>query len=60
MLNIVSRIIIEDSWVMLYIEASLTDDSKGIIFYCNGFIKQATGVTILQKPFYFVTDKKVK
>jgi hypothetical protein len=38
------RIIINDSRVMPQIVASLTDDSRGIIYNCNMFIVQAIGV----------------
>jgi hypothetical protein len=40
--NDASRIIIDNSRVMLHIVASLTDYSKGIIYNCNMFIVQAT------------------
>jgi len=42
-INYASMIIIDDSTVMLQIVASLTDDSKGIIYNCNMFIAQDTG-----------------
>jgi hypothetical protein len=38
--NDVSRIIIDDSRVLLLIVVSLTDDSKGTIYDCNMFIVQ--------------------
>ncbi len=41
--NDASRIIIDDSGVMLQIVASLTNDSRGIIYDRNMFIVQATG-----------------
>jgi hypothetical protein len=40
--NHTSRIIIDDSSAMLQIVASLTDDSRGIIYTRNMFIVQAT------------------
>jgi hypothetical protein len=39
--NDTSRIVIDDSRVSLQIVASLTDDSRGIIYDCNTFIVQA-------------------
>jgi hypothetical protein len=44
MINVVgaSRIVIDDSRVLLQIVASLTDDSRGVIYYCNMFIEDAT------------------
>jgi hypothetical protein len=41
--NDASRILIDDSTVMLQIVASLTGDSRGIIYDCNMAIVQATG-----------------
>jgi hypothetical protein len=41
--NDASMIIIDDSTVMLPIVASLTDDSKGVIYNCNMFIVLAAG-----------------
>jgi hypothetical protein len=41
--NDTSMIIIDNSRVVLQIVASLTDDSRGVIYYCNVFIVQATG-----------------
>ncbi len=38
-----SRIIIDDSRVTLQIVASLTDDSRGVIYDHNMIIVQATG-----------------
>ncbi len=38
------RIIIDDSRVMLLIVVSLTDNSRGVIYDCNMFIVQATGL----------------
>jgi hypothetical protein len=40
--NDLSRIVIEDSGVTLQIVASLTDNSRGIVYNCNMFIVQAT------------------
>jgi hypothetical protein len=40
--NEASRIVIEDSRVMLQIVATLTDDSRGIIYNCNLLKVQAT------------------
>ncbi len=37
-----STILIDDFRVMLHIVASLTDDSRGIIYDCNMFIVQST------------------
>ncbi len=37
-----SRIVIDDFIVMLQIVASLTDNSRGIIYVCNMFIVLAT------------------
>ncbi len=45
--NDASRIVIRDSRVTLQIVASLSDDSRGIIYDRNMFIVQATGVFIL-------------
>ena len=42
-INDASRIVINDSIVMLQIVASLTDDSKSVIYNCNMFIDQAIG-----------------
>jgi hypothetical protein len=41
-LNDASRIVIDDSRVMLQIVAPLTDNSRGVIYDCNMFIIQAT------------------
>ena len=41
--NDASRIIIDDSRMMLQIVAALNDDPRGIIYDCNMFIVQATG-----------------
>ncbi len=43
--NDASRIVIDDSRVMLQIVDSLTDDSRGVICNLNMFIVQATGKT---------------
>jgi hypothetical protein len=40
--NDTSRMIIDNSRVVVQIVA-LTDDSRGVIYYCNVFIVQATG-----------------
>ncbi len=45
--NDASNIVIDDSRVTLQIVASLTDNSRGVIYYCNVFIVQATGLTSL-------------
>jgi hypothetical protein len=42
--NDASGIVIDNSRVMLQIVASLTDDSRGIIYNQNGVIVQATEV----------------
>ncbi len=39
-----------DSGVMLQIVASLTDDSRGVIYNCNMFILHATEVLVPGKP----------
>ncbi len=41
--NDASRIVIDDSRVTLQIVASLTDDSRGIIYDRNVFMVQPTG-----------------
>ncbi len=46
--NDASRIIIDDSRVMLQILASLNDDSTDIIYNCNMFIVLTTGENIEQ------------
>ena len=43
--NNASRIVIDKSIVMLQTVASLTDDSRGIVYNHNMFIVQATGLT---------------
>ncbi len=40
--NDASRIVIDDSRVMLLIVASLSDNSKGVMYDCNKFIVQAS------------------
>jgi hypothetical protein len=55
--NDASKIVIYNSRVMLQIVVSLTDDSRGVIFYCNMFMAQATvsGYTIRQGgPQFFL------
>ncbi len=47
--NDASRIVIDDSWVALQIVASLTDDSRGVIYDCNMFIVQATDFTLVSE-----------
>jgi hypothetical protein len=47
------RIVIDDSRVMLQIVASLSDDSRGIIYDCNMFIVQATGFVLSAKVYPF-------
>ncbi len=42
-----SRIVIDVSRVMLQIVASITDDSRGIIYDCILFIVQATGINFM-------------
>ncbi len=59
--NDTSRIIIDDSRAMLQIVASLTDDSRGIIYTRNVFIVQATRAkTVYDTPSlkHFVRDKR--
>ncbi len=46
-MNEASRIIIDDSRVMLQIVTSLTDDYTGVIYDHNKFIVQATGLFLL-------------
>ncbi len=46
--NDTSRIIIDDSRVMLQIVASLTYDSRGIIYNHNLFIVQSSGVNVIK------------
>ncbi len=43
-----SRIVIDDSRVTLQIVASLTDDSRGVIYDCNMFMVQATGQKVFK------------
>jgi hypothetical protein len=57
--NDASRIVIDDSIVMLQIVASLTDSSKGIVYYRNMFIPQAPGLKI-KMHFFFIIDGKEK
>ncbi len=49
--NDASCIVIDDSRVMLQIVASLTDDSRGMIYECNIFIVQ---VTELEAGWWFI------
>jgi hypothetical protein len=56
--NDASRIVIEDSRVMLQIVASLTDNSRCIIYYCNMFIVQAASV-VAKLLEYFVIELKL-
>jgi hypothetical protein len=42
--NDAPRIIIDDSWVMVQIVASLTDSARAIIYDHNMFIVQATAL----------------
>ncbi len=48
--------------VMLQIVASLTDDSRGVIYNCHGFIVQATGCRILTMTstlvYYIIVVKR--
>jgi hypothetical protein len=46
--NDTSRIIIDDSRVMLQIVASLTDDSRGVIYNHNMFLVLATAVKVIK------------
>jgi hypothetical protein len=41
-----SRIIIDDSIVMLQIVASLSDNSRGVLYNCNMLIVQATDLPV--------------
>ncbi len=47
-----SRSIIDDQKVILQTEASLTDDFRGVIYYCNIFIIQATVYYSWKKGFW--------
>ncbi len=59
--NDTSRMIIDSSRVVVQIVASLTDDSRGVIYDRNMFIVQATGPwNKTYKTFFFVTDTVVK
>jgi hypothetical protein len=42
--NDAPRIVIDDSWVKVQIVASLTDNSRGIIYNHNMFMVQATAL----------------
>ncbi len=44
--NDTARIVVDDYRVMLPIVASITDDSRGVIYNCKMFIVQATAVEI--------------
>ncbi len=46
--NDASSITIDNSRLMFLVVASLTDDSKGIIYNHNVFIAQATGVSDIE------------
>jgi len=56
--NDTSKIIIDDSRAMLQIVASLTDDSRGIIYTRNMFIVQATRAKTECSLKHFVRDKR--
>jgi hypothetical protein len=61
-LNYTYRIIIDDTRVTLPIVASLTDNSRGVIYTRNVFIILAYGVFITCKLLYlilFISGKKV-
>jgi hypothetical protein len=47
--NDASRIIIDDSKVMLQIVASFTDNSRGVIYNCKMFIVQASSKQPMSK-----------
>jgi hypothetical protein len=54
--NDASRIVIDDSRVMLQIVASLTDNSRGIIYDHNMLTVQATGKwRVLEASFNMLT-----
>ncbi len=56
--NVASEIIIEDSRVMPQIVASLTEDSRGVIYNQNLFIVQATDwLLLILKIFFFFLAK---
>jgi hypothetical protein len=46
--NDASRIVIDNSKVMLLIGASHTDGSRSVIYSCNMFIVQAIGAFLLK------------
>jgi hypothetical protein len=49
--NDASRIVIDESRLMLQIVASLTDDSKGVIYNYSMFIIQVTGSNVTKRSF---------
>ncbi len=49
--NDASRIVIDESRLMLQIVASLTDDSKGVIYNYNMFIVQVTVPNVIKRYF---------
>ncbi len=44
-INDASRVVTDDSRVIIQIVASLTDESRGVIYKCNMFLVQATDLT---------------
>ncbi len=57
-INDTSRIIIDDSTVMLQIVASLTDNSGGFINDCNMFIVESTVHCLLRRIVSYDRPKK--
>jgi len=49
--NDACRIVTDNSRVMLQIVLSLTEDYRGIIYDCNVFIVQTTGMNYYRKKF---------
>jgi hypothetical protein len=56
--NDASRIVINDSWVMLQIVASVRDNSRGAIYNRNMFTVQE--MEFMFKNFFFVTNSATK
>jgi hypothetical protein len=54
------RITIDTFRVMLQIVASVTDNSRGVIYNLNVFIVQPPQVSLLQRLFFFITDARDK
>jgi hypothetical protein len=58
--NDVSRIIIDDSKVMLQIVAPFTDNSRGVIYNCRIFIVQASSQQPMSKKPFRLMGKGIK